>query len=360
MRTAKLPACMKSVLLIQTAFIGDLILSTVLIENLHLHYPNARIDFLVRKGNEEVLQSHPYVRKVLTWDKKKGKYRSLLALLKQVRKEQYDLVINVQRYAATGLLAGLSRGKIIVGYDKNPLSFLFTKKVKHIAGTAAEPVHETTRCNQLLQTITSTPVTKPGLYPSPADYSSIRRYQQEPYLVLAPGSVWFTKQVPVSKWTAILKHLPIRQKIYIIGTKKEQAVATAIMNELPAYTNIESLAGLLSILQSAALMQGALFNLVNDSAPLHIASAVNAPVIALFCSTIPGFGFTPLSDESYIVQAEAQLSCRPCGNHGKAACPKRHFDCANLINDERVASIILRKILQQQAERTLKEHFVTI
>jgi heptosyltransferase-2 len=83
-------------------------------------------------------------------------------------------------------------------------------------------------------------------------------------------------------------------------------------------------------------------------------------MIALFCSTIPGFGFTPLSDESYIVQAEAQLSCRPCGSHGKAACPKRHFDCAHLINDERVASIILRKILQQQAERTLKEHFVTI
>jgi len=357
-RTAKLPACMKSVLLIQTAFIGDLILSTVLIENLHLQYPNARIDFLVRKGNEEVLQSHPHVRNVLTWDKKKGKYRSLLSLIKQIRAEQYDLVINVQRYAATGFLTGLSRGKITIGYDKNPLSFLFTKKVKHIAGTTAQPVHETERCNQLLQTITSTPVTKPGLYPSAADYAAIRKYQQEPYLVLAPGSVWFTKQVPVSKWTAILKHLPICQKIYIIGTKKEQAVATAIMNELPAYTNIESLAGSLSILQSAALMQGALFNLANDSAPLHIASAVNAPVIALFCSTIPGFGFTPLSDESYIVQAEAQLSCRPCGSHGKAACPKRHFDCANLINDERVASIILRKILQQQAARTLKEHLV--
>lgn len=349
---------MKSVLLIQTAFIGDLILSTVLIENLHLQYPNARIDFLVRKGNEDVLQSHPYVRKVLTWDKKKGKYRSLLALLKQIRAAQYDLVINVQRYAATGLLAGLSRGKFIVGYDKNPLSFLFTKKVLHIAGTVSEPVHETARCNQLLQTITSTPVSKPCLYPSSADYSSIRHYQKEPYLVLAPGSVWFTKQVPVSKWTAILKQLPIRQKIYIIGTKKEQAIAAAILNELPAYTNITSLAGSLSILQSAALMQGALYNIVNDSAPLHIASAVNAPVIALFCSTIPGFGFTPLSDESYIVQAEAKLSCRPCGSHGKTACPKRHFDCANLINDKRVASIILQKLLQQQAERSLKEHLV--
>lgn len=351
---------MKSVLLIQTAFIGDLILSTVLIENLHLNYPGISIDFLVRKGNEELLQAHPFVRKVLSWDKKKSKYRHLFSLLQQIRKEEYDLVINVQRYAATGLLAGLSRAKIIIGYDKNPLSFLFTKKVAHKAGTEAEPVHETTRCNQLLETITTTSITKPGLYPSAADYSFIRRYQQEPYLVLAPGSVWFTKQVPVSKWTAILKHLPIRQKIYIIGTKKEQAIATAIMNELPAYTNIESLAGSLSILQSAALMQGALFNLVNDSAPLHIASAVNAPVIALFCSTIPGFGFTPLSDESYIVQAEPNLSCRPCGSHGKAACPRRHFDCGNLINDKRIASIVLQKLLKHQAAKPVQEHLVTI
>lgn len=335
---------MKSVLLIQTAFIGDLILSTVLIENLHLHYPDARIDFLVRKGNEDLLEGHPYLNKVIPWNKKAGKYRSMLQLTKWIRSQQYDLVVNVQRYAATGIMAGFSKAKNIIGYNKNPLSFLFSKSVNHIAGTAEYPLHETARCNQLLQSLISTPIEKPRLYPGTSDYKVVLGYQSEPYIVLAPGSVWFTKQVPVSKWVAILKRLPRHLKVYIIGSAKERPIATAIMDALPLHAGITSLAGSISLLQAAALMEGAVFNLVNDSAPLHLASAMNAPVIALFCSTIPAFGFTPLSDESYVVQTEEKLACRPCGVHGKPSCPKNHFNCANQISDERVASLILHKL----------------
>ena len=68
----------------------------------------------------------------------------------------------------------------------------------------------------------------------------------------------------------------------------------------------------------------------NDSAPLHFASAVNAPVTAIFCSTIPEFGFGPLSDVAHTIETEEKLLCRPCGLHGKKACPQGHFKCADI------------------------------
>jgi heptosyltransferase-2 len=93
-----------------------------------------------------------------------------------------------------------------------------------------------------------------------------------------------------------------------------------------------NLCGQLSFLQSAALMKDALMNYVNDSAPMHFASAVNAPVTAIYCSTLPAFGFGPLSDNSRVVEIRENLYCRPCGLHGKKACPEGHFRCAYDIN----------------------------
>jgi heptosyltransferase-2 len=90
---------------------------------------------------------------------------------------------------------------------------------------------------------------------------------------------------------------------------------------------MQILAGKLSFLQSTALMKDATMNYVNDSAPLHFASAINAPVTAFFCSTIPAFGFTPLSTNSIIIETEEKLTCRPCGLHGKKECPLQHFKC---------------------------------
>jgi heptosyltransferase-2 len=75
-------------------------------------------------------------------------------------------------------------------------------------------------------------------------------------------------------------------------------------------------------------MEKAAMNYTNDSAPVHIASAVNAPVTEIFCSTVPGFGYTPLSDHARIVETREKLACRPCGIHGRKECPEGHFKCA--------------------------------
>jgi heptosyltransferase-2 len=77
-------------------------------------------------------------------------------------------------------------------------------------------------------------------------------------------------------------------------------------------------------------------NYVNDSAPMHFASAVNAPVTAVYCSTVPGFGFGPLSDNRHLVETPEPLDCRPCGLHGYKACPLGHFNCAHKIQDQQL------------------------
>jgi heptosyltransferase-2 len=102
------------------------------------------------------------------------------------------------------------------------------------------------------------------------------------------------------------------------------------------HPDVENLAGRLSFLESAALMREAAMNYANDSAPVHIASAVNAPTVAVFCSTIPGFGFAPLSDINQVVETPQDMACRPCGLHGRRVCPKGHFNCAESIPIESI------------------------
>jgi heptosyltransferase-2 len=145
--------------------------------------------------------------------------------------------------------------------------------------------------------------------------------------------VWFTKQYPPEKWAAFIRLLPDRYTVCLLGAQSDHAGCEQIREMAGAGHTIINLSGQLSFLQSAALMKDAEMNYVNDSAPMHFASAVNAPVTAVYCSTIPAFGFGPLSDERFIVEIKEPLDCRPCGLHGYKACPKGHFHCAWKIED---------------------------
>jgi ADP-heptose:LPS heptosyltransferase len=148
---------------------------------------------------------------------------------------------------------------------------------------------------------------------------------------MAPASVWFTKQLPKEKWVELIKNIPNGINIYLIGAPSDLQLCEEII-QASSRKGINNLCGQLSLLQSAALMKSAKMNYVNDSAPMHLASAMNAPTTAFFCSTIPEFGFGPLSNESVIMQVSEPLTCRPCGLHGKSACPEGHFDCGYQID----------------------------
>jgi heptosyltransferase-2 len=320
----------QSFLIIQTAFIGDVILATGLIEKLHQHYPEAKIDFLLRKGNEGLLIGHPLLRTVLIWNKKESKISNLFKIIKQVKDNRYDCVVNVHRFASSGFITALSGSKLKIGFDKNPISFAFNKKVKHQIGE----LHEVQRNQKLIEEITDANYAKPRLYPTINDFEKVKLFQTEPYICIAPTSVWFTKQFPVEKWIEFLKSIRNRaEKIYLLGAPSDFAICDSI-RLAAANDNIINLAGKLSFLESAALIKNAAMNFVNDSAPMHLASATNAPVTAIYCSTVPSFGFGPLSDRSIIIETKEKLDCRPCGLHGFKACPKGHFKCAYSISNE--------------------------
>lgn len=318
-----------SFLIIQTAFIGDVILATGLIEKLHQHYPEASIDFLLRKGNEGLLSGHPLLRNVLIWDKKESKVANLIKMIKQVRRNRYDCVVNIHRFASSGLITAFSGSKLKIGFDKNPLSFSFTKKIKHQIGQ----VHEVERNHQLIAEVTDAHYAKPRLYPGEKDHEKVKPFQVGPYLCIAPTSVWFTKQFPAEKWIDFLKSVGTRvARIYLLGAPSDQATCESIKLAVKS-EHVVNLAGQLSFLESAALIRGARMCFVNDSAPMHLASAMNAPVAAIFCSTVPSFGFGPLSGQSIIIETKENLDCRPCGLHGFKACPKGHFRCAYSIDN---------------------------
>ena len=330
---------MKKILVIQTAFIGDVVLATSLIENLHQQFPEVKIDILVRKGNESLFQAHPFLNQVLVWDKKNNKYQNWVGLLFKIRSIQYDVVLNAQRFAATGAWTAFSKAKIKIGFDKNPFSFLFTHAVVHQFSEKGQ--HEIDRNHLLLSSLFMTKVAMPKLYPTSSDELAVSSYQQLPYLCIAPASVWFTKQFSLEKWVDLINEVPFKGCIYLIGGPGDKLLCDQILQKINR-RSVVNLAGRLSFLASAALQKKAVLNYVNDSAPMHFASAVNAPVVAVYCSTLPNFGFGPLSDHSFVVQTNEALSCRPCGIHGKKQCPLKHFDCAKTIKMDQLIAPLLQ------------------
>jgi heptosyltransferase-2 len=158
---------------------------------------------------------------------------------------------------------------------------------------------------------------------------------------MAPASVWFTKQYPKEKWIELIKALPFEGNIYLIGAPADKSLADEIIMSADK-DKVHNLCGTISLLQSAALMKTAVMNYVNDSAPMHLASAINANTCAIYCSTVPEFGFGPLADFAETDQVSEKLDCRPCGLHGYKACPKGHFKCGFDIDTQRLLEVFKR------------------
>ena len=314
------------ILIIQTAFIGDVVLATPLISQMRLFFPKVAIDFLVRKGNESLLTEDARIENILIWDKKE-KIKSLVKIIRQVRKSKYDVVINVQRYYSMGLLTFLSHAKVKIGFDKNPFSWSFDHAIAH---SLMHRIHEVDRNLELLRPFGTISKLKPELKLSKSTFASIRKYKVTPYITIAPASIWKTKQFPIHKWVTFIKAIESQLIVYIIGGPDDEKLGNEIHQQ--THEGVVNLCGNLNLLQAAALMEGALMNYVNDSAPMHLASAMNAPTTAIFCSTIPAFGFGPLSDNSVIIESSQKLNCRPCGIHGSKVCPEKHFNCAEKIS----------------------------
>lgn len=329
---------MKKILVIQTASIGDVILATPILEALNRYNSDFQIDLLVKKGTECLFTQHPFLHRVFVWDKNTQKYGNLCRLIKTFRKECYDIIINLQRFLSSGVVTILSKGKHTIGFDKNPLSCFFSEQKKHILGKQ----HETQRNLELLDGLgIKHNDIRPRLYPSEEDFSRVETYKHKGYITVSPSSLWFTKTYPEERWLEFINLVPQTYTVCLLGGKSDHALCERLERNSQR-NNIVNLAGKLSLLSSAALMKDAAMNYVNDSAPLHLCSAVNAKVTSVFCSTVPTFGFGPLSEESHVVESPTPLPCRPCGLHGHKVCPKQHFLCGYNINPEMLLETLLK------------------
>ncbi|NIA29990.1 MAG: lipopolysaccharide heptosyltransferase II [Actinobacteria bacterium] len=326
------------ILIIHTAFFGDIILATPLIRAMQEGLKNVEIHALVKPETVQVLQNNPYLQKIIVFDKrgKDSGFAGLLKIGQKIKKEKFDLVISPHRSFRSAMLARATGAKIRVGFDTSAGAFLYNKKVKYDSS-----IHEIERNLSLARALGIQSIHKqPQVFPSEEDKTVVDRLLVKAnlksagsFVALAPGSIWATKRWPLSYYKKLAQILiKNRIRVVLIGGDADCALGREIAtgNE----NVIFNAAGRLSLLQSAELLKRCRVLVSNDSAPLHLATAVGTPVIAIFGPTIPAFGFYPTGSKDKII--ETRLSCRPCGMHGGDHCPIGTHVCMKNISPEQI------------------------
>jgi heptosyltransferase-2 len=323
-------------LIIQTAFIGDVILALPLVQVLRRNFPNSKIDFMLIPKTSELLKNHPDLDEVIIFDKK-GKDRGLRGLVKIskiISMKNYDVAIIPHRSFRSAVIPFLAGVKIRIGFDKSPFNFLYTNVVNY------KKIHEIERNLSLLEPFGIKVNSKefPNLFPPDDDKNYIDKILSNinsKLVGIAPGSIWATKRWLKERF-AELVGLLVKDgfAVVLIGGSEDFELCEEIKKN-SGFKDVYNFCGKLNLLQSAELIRRCILLVSNDSAPMHIAVAMRTPVVAIFGPTIPEFGFYPYGDRDKIVQVE-NLYCRPCGIHGGRKCPEGHFKCMRLIETKTV------------------------
>ncbi len=317
----------RKILVIQTAFIGDVILATPLFSALKQHLPQAWIECLTTPAAADVLRNNPHVDRLITYDKhrsQKGAAR-LLRLMRQLKNRRYHLVLAPHRSLRTALLVHSTGAPIRIGFDKNSGAWWYTHRCRYDAQQ-----HETARNLSLLSALgihaDSQP---PEIYPDAEDRTAVEDLTADVpkntrWVALAPGSVWPTKRWPEGYYRELAARLTAdRCTVFLIGGKEDRPLCRRIAEGLSSQAVDAS--GQLSLRASAELLRRCRILVTNDSAPMHLASAAGTLTLALFGPTVPAFGFAPYARESVIL--ERPLECRPCTTHGGRRCPIKTHAC---------------------------------
>lgn len=333
-------------LVVQTSFLGDMVLTTPLIAELALGGP---VDVVAIPGSAGLLANSPDVREVVVYDKR-GADRGAAAFLRLARRLArggYSAAYLAQgsvRSAALVLAAGVTRR---VGFQSSAGRPLYTERIAY-----RDDLHHTERLWRLAAgdaaAQPSVERLRPRLHPGATERAAVSALLADsegdtrPLVVLAPGSVWATKRWPY--YPALAVRLAQRARIAIIGASHDAPLAAAIVAAVDAtveHGTVVDATGRLSLLGSAELLRRAAALVTNDSAPQHLASAVGTPTVTVFGPTAAEFGFGPMAPGSVAVGHRA-LSCRPCDRHGPAQCPLRHWRCMRELDAAAVADDVWR------------------
>jgi heptosyltransferase-2 len=337
------------ILVVQTAFAGDVVLAIPLIQVLKRNYPSAKIDFLVIPRVADLLANHPAINDVIIFDKrnKDSGLGGLIRLSGDLRKKKYDIAFVPHRSIRSAVLVRLAGIKKRVGFDKSTGSFLFTDVVHYQSS-----IHEIKRNLSLLRVIDIEPNSKeyPQLFPSHLDrnkvdllLSEFEIQQLDAFICVAPGSVWNTKRWLKERFIELIEKLTgINYHVVFVGGREDSDLCEEIRSTVSS-KQVFSAAGKLSLLQSAELIRRCRVLISNDSAPMHLAVSVGTPVVAIFGATDPKFGFAPYGANDIVVETKG-LPCRPCSIHGGKRCPIRTFDCMKLISANDVYDKVINLI----------------
>ena len=340
----------RSILVFQTAFVGDVILALPLIQFLHERFPESTITAVTIPAAEELLANHPAVSRVIVYDKR-GADRGLGGLKRmasRLRGEKFDAAVLPHRSLRSALVCLLAGIPSRIGFDTSAGKFLLTHAVRY-RGTD----HEILRNLSLAAPLGLPPpgLLYPRLYPSEADKLAVDAFMRSSFgkdsvrrtpacIAVAPGSVWNTKRWPESNFISLVRSL-LHEKwhVVLVGGPGDRDLCSRLCAAAPDPALADS-SGRFSLLESAELLGRCAALVSNDSAPVHLAVAMRIPVVAIFGPTLPSFGFAPLGLRDRVVET-AGLQCRPCSVHGGRRCPTGTFDCMNQISAVRVRNEVL-------------------
>jgi len=320
---------------VQTAFLGDVVLTTPLLRVLAARH--GPVDVVTTPAAAPLLDTHPAVRQVIRYDKRgadRGR-RGLDALAHRLRDAHYEVAYLPHRSLRSALLAFWARVPARVGF-RDGWRALYTESRRR-PGTG----HEVDR----LLALAGDPraIRTPSIGLTPADHSGALAFVEseglgDDVVALAPGSIWGTKRWPY--FAALATRLAATHAIAVVGGADDGALADAIVDTVrESGGRAASGCGRLTLREAAALIGRSRLLVTNDSAPLHFAQAVGTPTVALFGPTLASFGFGPLNPGDRVVEV-TDLDCRPCSAHGPATCPLGHHRCLRDLPVERVIAAI--------------------
>lgn len=310
-------------LIVRFSSIGDVVLTTPVVRCLKQQLPDVTIHYITKKAFLPVLVNNPYIDRVITIEK------SVDEVLEELKSEAYDYVIDLHHNVRTLRLKRALKTRSFAFPKENIRKFLLTQFKYNVM----PKVHVVDR---YFEAVKHLGVTSDGLgcdiVLTEKDQVNLAEYQltEKQFLAVAMGAQFATKQMPIDLLVRCLS--PINQPIVLLGGGMDSERAAAVVQALPTATIVD-LTGKLSLLQSTDITAKASVLLTGDTGLMHLASAMNTPIVSVWGNTVPDFGMYPYfpgNQKQFSIHEVPNLSCRPCSKIGYQSCPKKHFKCMEL------------------------------
>ncbi|MGI9045092.1 MAG: glycosyltransferase family 9 protein [Gemmatimonadaceae bacterium] len=328
-------------LVMQTSFLGDVVLTTPLIAELARRGP---VDVLTSPDGAAILQGNPDIQQIIDYDRR-GRDCGIAGFSQtvgRIRRGHYDAAYMAQGSMRSALLVVLGGVRTRIGFNTSEGSRLYSDRVEYRADR-----HHAERLWWLAMPAGASPASRdvlaPRVFPSARDTAAADDLLRDglsdsslPFIALAPGSAWATKRWPY--YPELAAKIAAEFNVVVVGGRAESEIGETIVAGIPAGRGMNA-AGRMGILGSAAILGKAAALVSNDSAPQHLASAVGTPTVSVFGPTVPAFGFGPLGPAS-VVAGNDDLACRPCDRHGPHRCPLGHWRCMREVTSEAVFDIL--------------------